>query len=323
MGSKVGWIISAVLVLLFVIGVVIPVTFPSPSKPVKALETGFVGLYKISEPISRAVGTIPSGAGNAGDDYIEAVRVYRDNKEEVDNFITASTAPPMPAVLPESVQQIISHVEQGAEKAKMKYVFVHTPKELSVKRFYDPADELNTIANAVLYASHFHANRDERDRQIDLLKALCIFGWHLFEERGNTILMSYGLGFQMDAANFLGLEYKKMGLDEDRNNAEAYYTAVTALSGKFDEKMSVLWNTKPAPGEIFYVAENDADRAWKVRAVLTLGVLKFTSTGSDRRYNKKLITRLMTDSDPMVAAAAKAARTLMMSEFNMLAADLR
>ena len=323
MGSKVGWIISGALILLFVIAVVIPVAFPTPSKPVKALTKGFLDVYKISEPVSRAVGAMPSGAGDAGNDYRDAVVVYRANKEEVDNWVNSFASPPPPNHLPESVQQIVSHVELGAEKGSMKYVFVHTPKELKVNRFYEPADELNQVANVVVYASHFHANRDEGDRQIELLKALCVFGWHLYEERAHPVIMNYGLGFQMDAASFLAQKYKEMGLTEQAADADAYYKAITTLLTRFDEKMGVLWNTKPAPGDIFYVAENDADRAWRVRAVLSLGILKFTSTGADRRYNKKLIMRYMTDSDPMIAAAAKAARYLMMSDFNMLAADLR
>ena len=323
MGSKVGWIISGALVLLFVIAVVVPVAFPTPSKPVKALEKGFLDVYKVSEPLSLAVGAMPSGAGDAGNDYFEAVQVYRQNKEEVDAWIASFASPPPPNSLPESVQQIARHVEAGAEKASMKYVFVHTPKELKVNRFYEPADELNAVANVVVYTSHFHANRDETDRQIELLKALCVFGWHLYEERAHPVIMNYGLGFQMDAANFLAQEYKEAGLTEQAADAEAYYKAITALLTRFDEKMSVLWNTKPAPGEIFYVAENDADRAWRVRAILSLGILKFTSTGADRRYNKKLILKYMNDSDPMIAAAAEAARYLLMSEFNMLAADLR
>ena len=323
MGSKVGWIISGVLVLLFVIAVVIPVAFPSPSKPVKALETGFLDVYKVSEPLSKAIGAIPSDAGDAGTDYAAAVAVYRRNKEEVDGFIDSFATPPPPTSLPESVLEIVAHVEQGAKKGSMKYVFVHTEKELSVKRFYPPADELNAVANVVVYVSHFHANRGEADRQIELLKALCVFGWHLYEERAHPVMMNYGLGFQMDAANFLSMKYKEQGLTELAADADAYSKAVTALLTRFDDKMTLLWNTKPAPGEIFYVAEHDKDKAWRVRAILSLGVLKFTSTGADRRYNKNLIIKYMKDSDPMIAAAARAARNLMLSDFNTLATDPR
>jgi len=322
MGSKVGWIISGVMVLLFFIAVVIPVAFPSPSKPIKALELGFLDLYKLPE-LSTIVDTLPSSAGNAGDDYKQALSVYATNKDEVDEFIAGFAAMPAPTILPGSVQELVDLVEQGSRKASMKYVFIHTEKELSVRRFYKPADDMNLLANALVCTSYFHQNRGEKDRQIELLKVLGIMGWHLYEERAHPAMMAYGLGFMMDSASGLLQRYNDDGLTTEAAQAEVFSKAVIALEQKFNDKMNVVWNTSPHAGDVFYIAEKDADTAWRVRAILSLGILKFTSTGADRRYNKNLILKFMKDGDVKIAAAARAARHLMYSEFNTLASDQR
>ena len=296
---------------------------PKPSKPVMGLQSGFLDIVEIPEPISLITLSVPSEPGNAGDDYAQAVQVYRDNQEEVDAFLGSFSSPPAPETLPESVHQIIRHIEQGARKASMEYVFVHTPKELGVKRFYAPADDMNAIANVMIFTGFFHAVNDDPERQIELLKAACVLGWHLYEEHAHVVMMNYGLGIQLDAAYYLAQEYKATGQDNLADDAEAYGKAVNGILNAFDEKMSLLWNTRPVPGEVFHVIENDRDRAWRIRATLSLGILRYTSTGSDHRYNARLIRRLMGDSDPMIAAAAKAANDLSIEDFNTLASDPR
>jgi len=100
---------------------------------------------------------------------------------------------------------------------------------------------------------------------------------------------------------------------------QQYDTKLSAVRAFHEGKLKILWAAHPHAGDVFYVIEGDQDRAWRVQALLELGILRFSAeTRGDRKKTAKLIERYCAGADEMEAAAARAARDLTEEEFNVL-----
>ena len=320
MGNLAGWIISCVLVVLMVLALVVPLAFPSAPRPSSdLLKRGYLDPYQVKTPISVVTGGAPSGSGDAGKDYFQAVTIYRNNRSELAPLNQLVSLRDLPETMPASAIQIAEHIQAGAAKANMTYTFVHTPHELSVSFDYPPAMELFYIANVALNVAENRALSGDPDGAIAIGKAVCTMGWHMFNERKMADMEMKGLWIQASAADALGHFYQKSFQADQAQAVRAYSDDVMRVYNDCTKKWSKLCATKVNPGDVCYIAQNDADRAWRVRAVLSLGLVKFAAKAtSHKRYNKRLILRYMEDSDPLIKAAAVAARHLMKSEYNVL-----
>ncbi|MHC4562453.1 MAG: hypothetical protein ACYS8X_06735 [Planctomycetota bacterium] len=325
LGNIAGWVVSGLMVAGIVLFLVVPVAAPSPSTPeIKAARTGFLSSYAPDVSITSVLPAEPSGSGNAGDDYFQAVKIWRDNEQELDALVEALLRRRPPAPLPAIVNEIIEHVRKGAAKAKMEYVFVHTDKKLKVSRFYRPARELNDVAILLQQLGHFHLENERYEVAIDLFQLIFVMGWHMFEERAIVDMMFQGLGIQQSAADLLAMAYRKQDMNEQAEATKKYRVALSSVELKCNDKLDLLWGVGVRsdtlrPADVFAVAERDADRAWRVQATFSLGILKFAVRhDGDRRLNKRLIEKFMKSDDPLIRSAAEASRRLKLSDFRML-----
>jgi len=318
-GNLAGWIISGVLVALVILVLVIPLAFPRTSPPESALlKAGYLDTYQVKTPISVVTGGAPSGSGDAGKDYAQAASIYRNNRHELADINQLVPLSELPDPMPASAHQLAEHILAGASKAKMTYTFVHTSHELTVGFDYPPAKELFYVANVALNVAE-RLRETDTEAAIKLAQAVCVMGWHMFNERAIADMEMQGLWIQASAADALGQLYKKSFQADRARAVGAYSDAVMLLYNDCVDKRSKLCATQVNPGNVFHIAQHDADRAWRVRAVLSLGMVKFAAreTG-DKRANKRLILRYMEDSDPLIKAAAIAARHFMLSGYNTL-----
>ena len=313
MGNAIGWIVSAVLLVLTVLLVALPMACPSHSEAAKALKTGFCDKYVITQPISNLVDAEPSGGGNAGDDYARAIDIYNANKEELEAWMkNPEGEPPAPAL------KIVEIAREATTNASMKYLTKSIPGSLAVSPFHQAASDINTVATIVQTMGAVYRKADQPDQYVEMLKIMAIIGWHMTNERALIAMTQFGLEIQMAAAKQLETHYTHNGQAALAEAAKAYLDSVNDVLDRFHTKRDLVWNTRPQAGEIFYIAENDKDRAWRVQAIMTLGILKFSTEGGDRRYNKKLIKKFLNDGDPWIKAAATSARHLRRSDYNRL-----
>ena len=319
MGNLAGWLISGVLVVLVMGLLVVPIACPSTTPPAAELmKRGYLDTKQIKMPISVVTGSMPSASGDAGADYAQAVSIYRNNRAELAPINQLVPLDDLPNPMPASAIEIAEHIQAGAAKNKMTYTFVHTPHELSVSFDYPPAKELFYVANVALNVAEDNLRTDS-EAAIKIAQAVCTMGWHMFNERAIADMEMQGLWIQASAADALGHFYQKSFQTDRAQAVRDYSDAVFRVHRDCTEKRSRLCATQVNPGNVFFIAENDADRAWRVRAVLSLGLVKFAAREmGDKRYNKRLILRYMEDSDPLIKAAAVAARHLMFSEYNVL-----
>ena len=321
MGNLAGWLVSVALVGMVALLLVKPVACPSASPPETDMRYQYIKAATVEQPISIIVGAAPTGGGNAGDDYAQAVELYEANKEVLDKLLKAVYENKPLLGLPTSVDQMVELVQAGAGKAAMRYTFVHTERKIEIRGIYGPALDLETVAKIVLMAGDLYANTGQTDRAIQIRKAACVMGWHMFNEGAVVDMTSRGLAIQAMAAQDLLRLYRDKGMDAEAANASSYERAATAAWTYCGTKRQKLWNTAPKAGNLFFIAENDPGRAWRVQAVMSMAVLKFSARRTaDRRINKRLITKYMSSDDPIIAAAAKSARYLKKSQFNTLGA---
>jgi len=311
-GNKLGWIIAGALLLVLVIVIVSLTLITSPSEPTHATrKSGFMELREPSVSLSAVLGAEPSAPGNAADDYAKAVAVYKANERKLS---TMRDYRPVMGLL----EQMHKHVAAGAQKREMRYVFVHTPEKMEVGFLCEPATYLTNVADAMDLLAKAHVDAGRHEQAAAVLADKLVMGRHMMNERARVHMVRNGILAQAAALDGLLAVYRLTNAPPEKvSAAQNYADALSAMRSFYEDKQRVVWSLKPHPGDIFNVVANEQDRAWKVQAVLALGVVRYTADDSDdARHAEKLLDELVHADDPLVAAAAKAARDLDEAGFN-------
>jgi len=339
-GSKIGWVLALVLILVVACILYFVVLNPWPSLPRYSNAEGFLDLQVPTVPISEILGYEPSEPGNAADDYEKAVRACTLNWTTIeasgdakiqDSAANAADLWSDPAM--KACKEIAEHVAAGARKKSMQYSFLYTPKQLKVRYHLRHAEQLYKVSVAVHLLYQIRLARKEYPEADKLLKDLFALGNHMLTEHALaqvevegayllTVVMErfqqlYG---QWDEAHKLLLPRIK-----------EYQVSLGKVSENFRRKRQMLWDDIPGTdpdthqptllaGDVFNEAENDQDRAWRVQAILALGPLKFrASSWADRKKTRELLDRFLMSKDEVICAAAKAADELTREQFRGLA----
>ncbi len=314
MGSKLGWIIGGVFAAVIIIFILLTLVFPSPSKPTRATtEEGALELHVIDFWPQSVVGGKPTGSGNAGDDYVEAIDMLQSNMDVIKNALSGgyeNVPPDSPAV--DALEKIESTVADGNNKAEMQYTLVHTPKDFRVSHTFRPALNLEEVAGAMNTLAQIHMGNKKYDEAIEALKRMFILGWHMTSERSRGDMVLKGISLRKRAAkNLLAAYEKKSGSHkEQKNDLKKFIEEAEYIEAVQGSKQRILRKWPAEPGDIFNIAENDKDRAWRVEAILHLGYMKFRRADErgDMRKLNNLIEHYMENGDKLEKAAARAAR---------------
>lgn len=318
MGNKAGWIVAGVM-LLAVLGVVVYVIIdsqmdPAPSAPTAATTgAGALDFKEIAVPVATVLAAKPSAAGNAADDYARAVTIYQANQDAFKGLADKETAIYKgDTKLPEStvavLKQMDDQVAAGATKASMNLCL---PTELKVGWRYRPADGFSKVGNALVSLAGDYYAKKQFDQAEKVLQHVIIMGMHMIDERAHSYVTWTGKELQMSALLRLAAVYFDW---DDQHKArvdvmQTYAQSLQTFESTQNTKLQILQKAKPAPGDVFNIADNDKDKAWRIHAILTLGVVKFVSTEeADRKYAQKLITKYCASQDPLEQAAATAAQ---------------
>lgn len=335
MGNKAGWIVAGVLVLgvgAIVAYMIIGSMFDDAPSPPTSATTGFGALdFKdTTVPPTQVLGSLPSGAGNAADDYAQAARVYRSNRELCKGIIDKmptryKEAPKLADVDLAVLKQIDQFVAAGAAKAKMDFVFTHTPREFTVGWYYRPGCELMNVGKCLEALAGDYASRKEYAQAEQVLKHMITLGWHMVQERAVACVTWLGQDMQLLALSRLANDvYLPWRGRDDKQIAvvREYAIALDTFGAALTTKLKILQVAKPAPGDVFNIIAHDKDRAWRIQGILTLGVLKYVSVqDNDRKHSEKLIEKYCASQDPLEAAAAKAANAFERSRLETYVMD--
>lgn len=303
MASRLGLIVAGILVVVLAIALAIGLMAPSVSGATSAtLKTGFMEMKGGDISPADIIGSMPAGSGNAGDDYARAAEMTKRNEQQIARRSAGGLR---------TAGNIASHVAAGAAKAQMEYTLVHTPGSFEVEYVYAPARDLQRVSGALCILAETHRKKKNFREAEKVLHDMLVMGWHMMQERARVDMVQCGLGVQGRALGELQLLYSTWGGQHGGKQPAlaAYRSQLRKVRRDYEDKHKICWRTKPNPGDVCYILEHDKDRAWRVQALLTLAIVKFTTqrTG-DRKRAESLLQRFAGSSDRYEAAAARSGR---------------
>jgi len=320
-GLIVGGILAAIAIVVVVMALI-----PSISEPTFATtKRGFLEILEVKAKLTDVLPAKPTGTGNAGEDYAPAVAEYRTNENiilKAADAVGKGESDGYDEVMA-SLEKIRGHVGDGAKKAKMEYLIKHTPKKLQVSWHQDEVDHLNDMFRAVnLLGKYYRASKRFDDAKA-LYSDMLVAGWHMVNSRSHPYMVLVGQQVQATGLNGLSNSHQVAAggppLDEYRLALRNYLGALNDFQAEYKEKLRVLRKAKPIPGDIWNIAKKDKDRAWRVQAILAMGLVRFTHASSEinAKHNDAMIEEFLKTGDLLEKAAAQAAKDYTETEFNL------
>ncbi len=334
MGNRFGWILGGSLVLIVLAILVWVIWFPSPSKPTYATtKPGVLDFYDQTMTPNELTGREPTGAGNAAECYHQAYTRCMANDATVDAIFikaakwAAAKDAPQPLTFSDSdvkmLAAIADLVGQGARRKEMQFAPTYTP-ELLIIGNPEVTEKIVRLQKPLLAYAFYHASRKEYADAERVLHDMLTMGRHFVAERSLVRLAMSGMSFQRKACSALRDLYGPNRYAQKtilQGTVRDYLDGVDKLSDfvKMKRKLTrSLGTVEKFPGDVLNIAENDADRLWRIEGILKLGQLKFTARSrGDKRHIKKLIGESLASDDPLEAAAAKAADAYTIEEYRM------
>jgi hypothetical protein len=337
-GNWQGWIIALAIAAISV-GLASQWFIVKGTEPERAVTApGALALIEIENRPTMVYPQALSQPGNPGDEYARAVAIYEDpnNAREIFEWTEeygrlsqlqqwdAIPAPPQP------ILDIANLIIEAAPKRDMEYMFVHTPRHLEVEYEILPANRLSQLAadkgssdshDALMYyLITYYARTGQYDQAVELAQATFMMGWHMFNERGHANMMAHGLLIQYQIIPRLQETYRLMGEPERADAIQPFRENTQNLWRVHGERQALIYANPPHVGNLLYAIDHEEDRAWRMQAILALGIAKFTSARpGDMRLLRERILELCEDPDPFIRAAAEAARDMTMADFRMSA----
>jgi hypothetical protein len=314
-GNIKGWLAALLIVVIVYFVTLHSHLFPTGSEPSTQVQTEeFLRQHDITESIALVVGSVPNGAGNAADDYKQAIETYKLSMGQVRDFNRAwnraeedlkfdrenireqledlrgeeraqAQQKLLDAVwaeysldLPDDlIRKLQDRIATGAKKKDMRYVGVHDGGEMNVHIETEQSSRLLQVAMMLQRVARYHIRKGEPDKVIDSLKNQVVLGWHMYNEHQDVETMMRGLQIQQTAMGMLEEIYAKNGDNAAIARMKPYADEIEALERYIREKRALVWFVliqHGNPGDIYFIIDNDKDPAWRKRAVLSLGVLK-------------------------------------------------
>ncbi len=314
MGNKLGWIMSGVFIAL-ILGFIF-VVYLSPylfsSYDSENFGPGDMHKIEIRTGIEKVIGHVPSGAGDAASDYHEAVEIFMQNEDHLNDLLGAfdmGESNRLSSGDLSTCEGMRRHVRAGAKKKEMKYTLEYSPGR------FQPIPEgarglgcVGTVLLSLLFR-HNYAVKDF-DNCLEIAGEVMVLGWHMVNERSRGHMLMLGAQLQADAARFMRTVYHERSNDPKINITIDYENDADRLYADCQEKMKFIRNPNPVPGDIFYLIKNHEDRTWKVEGLFTLLYLRYRKRNSRgcRITCDRLLDRYAGSDDPYLQAAVRSVR---------------
>jgi len=273
-----------------------------PSKPTPAT-TGPGRLELIAPGVS--IWTIiepPTGKGNAADDYQKGV-VELHSRGMYEKVMQWASAGSRRGAFP---SRVADYLHAGAAKAEMRFFgALVLPADAVGKRALAVLEDLARMARIARCRVEYDLAKGRTEQAESLCRDLLVFGHHVMSERVRVAGIRVGLSIQQAAAELLACLYERRGDAEAASRVRAYLDGLREAQGKLDRKArETIGRERPELGDLLLMARQDADRAWRIEAMLRLaecvdGALR----RADRRAIRKLLEEVAAGSDPFLRAA--------------------
>ena len=320
-GNRLGWLISAILLLA--VATVIAATFIVSSRRTEptAFSRDPANLAAIELPIDpHTLLPEPQRNDDAGDLYWQAYVDHRDHRESYDREADIASFNVNRAT------ELVG-IKAAMDAAAYQRASIFT-KRVDAAVGYGPTPAVTALQQIGTILARIGTQYADLQKYSDAkryLRAEFILGLRLYEERMTLQQLSVSLGLMAHAATTLS----QIAVDEDDKalafRLKDYLKAQRDYStGHIEPIARVITSIDPSVqsqyvGDIFVFARNSAERTWRVESTLKLGMYKYhTTTLGDRRAAIREVRELLTDPDPAVSAAALCARELTRETYRTL-----
>jgi len=325
--NKITGLIVGGIMLLLVAGILVKVlVFPSTDAPTRETSrTGFMDVIEVDAKITDVLDAAPSGTGNAADHYAQAVALFVPNYERIKDAAADLGAGNVETYAAELkiMEEIRGHVGTGAQQASMDYLSKHASGKMKVSTKQEDIMNLALTLNTLdILGEYYIKNKRLKDANA-IYRDMFVAGWHMINEHSHIRMAMDGEDTQGDALQGM-LESIDSNLDEDARRQRIatlknYNYALNEYRSIYDEKEKIFRKARLEAGDMWNIAENDKDRAWRVQAILAMGIMRFTHLKKTNvARNNALIEKFLNSSDPLEKAAAQAAKAYTEIEFNMV-----
>jgi hypothetical protein len=305
-GNRLGWIISACIVVVFGFVLVLagmPAGIESPTGQLSA-----VGLQVAALPVDP-LSIFKPGASDqdASDLYREAMHDYDVHTQQYQDWENNPSS--ALAADPAGVEKIVA----ARDCAKMD-LFAKDPTELiNYDNDHPGLTALHTVGTVMDQMAFLAGGNNDTAKAKKYGEALFALGYNLARERVRFEEWNEGVQLMRSAALDL--------VKGDPDKASAYSDFNESVGKFMTDKISPFWqkldgiDPQGYAGDIFQMAQpTNPEVMWRVEAILRLGRLTyFAPTRGDQLVTRHFLTKLADDpnEDRLVHTAAAAAVSLM------------
>lgn len=327
-GNRLGWTISAVILLAYAAGFGWLVRGMNTA----SAATGFVSAAPATTPIALPVApsaTLPqmTDPRDAAPFYRQAIDHYRKNQAAYEKFLTSS--PGTAAGLPPSDMKGVDLLVDATPMVQMT-LFAEQPEQIVRYDQKPDLEALGRLGDAAVRLALLRQNGDAREKRqaMQYYEAAFSLGAKLFAERLNYAELMLGFRFMGETSVQLAKLTRGMG---DAARAEAFANFNTARQNYFRssiEPMARVLNSidssivRQHTGDVIHLAESAPERVWRVEAILALGRMRFfvgeNGRAGDQRAAERVLKKLAQDADPVIRAAVSAATNLTIEQYRMM-----
>ncbi|MCG3178840.1 MAG: hypothetical protein BIFFINMI_01170 [Phycisphaerae bacterium] len=295
---------------------------PEPSEAARELVKNPI---KIDLDITGIVEAPKGQAGDGAEDIHKAMAAY-ETKKRADSDLDRKLKPINPGALPPTMippLEIADLLESAADKQGFNLYPRYFPvNQLEWRRSQKFNMALDRVASAAIIEAARWAGRGEqgRERARSILRAVLILG-HNLATRPDVRVWTQELGVRIEsvAAEHLAWLYGQMGRADEAAKARSFRDLAEDTRTRINRTASSMFaaQNKWKPGDLILVARKHPDRAWKIEALLALGMVRFNPTVEE--YGQavdRCINDFSNDPDEWVQSAARWAKDLTEADYN-------
>jgi hypothetical protein len=334
-GNRLGWSISAVIVVLTVLILVQLSSYGQPSTPGELGRNA--SKHTISMPVDpAAIATYMTEKFDPAPLYQDAIAAYQADPEAYDGHDRIkATDDPRLAKLGKGVELLAK-----AALSSQHTVFAGRPRDVIN---YDPdrpqINALRRLGKATIYLGLLHNREKNTEEAKRLYEAAYALGVKLYHERLSWEEFDAGLELLGDSGQALS----RLGEATAQPDLVSVYGTLNRNRMElYDQRVKPLHHAikalNPYTADMIAIAFDGGDFLWRIEATLALGRCKFSASRYDVPYPaipssdvpsdsghfgdqqaaRKALDRLVDDPDGRVRIAAQAARELTVEQFRKL-----
>jgi hypothetical protein len=317
LGNRLGWTLSALLVMLVFNPLYHASRAPVPSGPSGAFPNLLARIALPQDPRAAVPGLMEENC-DAGEIYRQAIEEYDANARAYEKYFRTPRS--AQAEKPRAVELLTQ-----ATRCSNAKLFVQTPSELLNYKPDTPAVEtverLGRIANQVGLLDRLDKKPQEARRYFE---AMFVLGYHLYGERVAWSEFTAGVNLMADAARGIAKLERDANNPDRANSLEHFAQVIDEYKLKQFELYKVVstidsYTVGRHGGDILALARSSPERMWRGEAILAVGRMKYnTPHRGDQLAATRELRQWSNDPDPSVRAAASAAAALTLGQYRAL-----